>query len=105
MIGVRAKVRFSRVFTLEVDGRPTLAFEAEGIKVAQEIRNESWLIDDLTRLKSGGIPLRTARSKLSVRLASIEEATIFEQAAESAKPSEDMTLAYLVELDGEAKPS
>jgi hypothetical protein len=39
-------------------------------------------------------------SKLSVRLATPEETTIFEQAAESAEPADDMVLAYLVELDG-----
>jgi hypothetical protein len=38
--------------------------------------------------------------KLSVRRASVEEATLFGQAAASAKPSNDLVLAYLVELDG-----
>jgi hypothetical protein len=34
-----------------------------------------------------------------VRLATDEEAVIYEQAAEVAKPSDDMVLAYLIELD------
>jgi hypothetical protein len=89
---------FSRVFTLEVDGRPILAFEAKGLKLAREICKESWLRDDLTSLRSNGIPLAAVRSKLSVRPAIAEEITIFEQAG--PEPSDDMVLAYLVELDG-----
>jgi hypothetical protein len=50
-------------------------------------------------LRSDGAPLFTAQSKLSVRLATAEEAIIFGHAANLAKPSDDMVLAYLVELD------
>jgi hypothetical protein len=42
------KAVFSRVFTLEVDGRPTLAFEAARTREAQQICKESWLRGDLT---------------------------------------------------------
>jgi hypothetical protein len=95
---------FSRVFTLDVDGRPTLSFEASSTRAAQQILKESWLFADLDALKSSGVPLRRAESKLSVRPATSDEVMVFEQAAESAKPSEDMMLAFLVELDGrEAK--
>lgn len=45
---------FSRVFTLEVDGRPTLSFEASRVREAQEICKESWLRNDLTALRSSG---------------------------------------------------
>jgi hypothetical protein len=93
------KAVFSRVFTLEVDGRPTLAFEAARTKEAQQICKEPWLWADLILLRSGGVPLCTDQSKLSVRLATAEEADIFRQAAEMAKPSDDMALAYLIELD------
>ena len=91
---------FTRVFTLEVDGRPILAFEAGTANQAKQLCNESWLKDDLTRLKSSGDPLSTDRSKLSVRPATAEEAIVFGHAAEVAKPCEDLLLAYLVELDG-----
>jgi hypothetical protein len=94
---------FSRVFTLEVDGRPTLAFEASGTREAQGICKESWLLDDLANLKSGGAPIRAATSKLSVRPATPEEIGVFEQAF--PEPSDDMALAYLVELDGVEKRS
>jgi hypothetical protein len=52
-------------------------------------------------LTSGGVRLRTAKSKLSVRLASPDEATIFAFVANTTNPSEDMVLAYLVDLDGQ----
>jgi hypothetical protein len=93
------KAVFSRVFTLEVDGRPTLAFEAARTKEAQQICKESWLRGDLALLRSSGAPLYTAQSKLSVRPATGDEANIFHQAVELAKPSADMVLAYLIELD------
>ena len=39
---------FSRVFTLEVDGRPTLAFEASNYSEARQLCKETWLLDDLS---------------------------------------------------------
>jgi len=51
------KAPFSRVFTLEVDERPILAFEAGGNRKAQQVCNESWLLDDLSLLISGGVSL------------------------------------------------
>jgi hypothetical protein len=93
------KDAFSRVFTLEVDGRPTLSFEASRTREAQEICKESWLRDDLIVLSSGGVPLCGDRSKFTVRLATTDEAVVYEQAATIAKPSDDMVLAYLIELD------
>jgi len=60
-----------------------------------------WMVNPRWYLKqSNGIPLCDANSNLSVRRASAEEARLFGQAAASAKPSDDLVLAYLVELDG-----
>jgi hypothetical protein len=102
----KMKVGFSRVFTFESDGRPILAFEASGTREAQQLCKESWLLNDLSFQTSGGVRVRTAKSKLTVRLASPDEATVFALVANSTDPSDDMVLAYLVELDGsEAKPS
>jgi hypothetical protein len=36
--------QISRVFTLEVDGRPILAFEASAIREAQSLCKEAWAI-------------------------------------------------------------
>lgn len=88
---------FSRVFTLEVDGRAILSFEAQNSSTAKQICKESWLRDDLTSLTSSGVPLASVGSTLSVRFASPEEITVFEQAA--PEPSDEMVIAYLIELD------
>ena len=90
---------FSRVFTIEVDSRPPLAFEASRTREAQEICKGAWLRDDLIVLSSGGVPICSDQSKLSVRPATDDEVVIYEQASEVAKPSDDMVLAYLIELD------
>ena len=78
-------------------GRLIVAFEASRISAARQIRKESWLLDDSAILKSGGAALRAAQSKLSVRPATSEEITVFEQAA--PEPCETV-LVFLVELDG-----
>jgi hypothetical protein len=91
---------FSRIFTLEVDGRAILSFEADNTNQAKQLSKETWFLDDLKAFTSNGVPLRTDQSQLSVRPATAEEAILFGHAAEAAKPSEDLLLAYLIELDG-----
>ena len=90
----------ARIFTLDIDGRPTLAFEARTFREAQSLCKEAWLRDDLVSLNSNGIPLWDGNTFLSVRRANDEEAIAFGQAAKEVEPSEDMLLAYLIELDG-----
>jgi hypothetical protein len=89
----------SRLFAVEVDGKATLAFEARNFREAKELCKESWLRGDLSSLKNDGIPLCNDKSKISVRLANAEEAIIFGQAVSAAEPTDDLLLAYLVELD------
>jgi hypothetical protein len=98
------KAPFSREFTLEVDGRPILAFEAGGDRKAQQIFNESWLLDDLSLLRSGGVSLRTAQSKLSVRPATPKKRL---PSAKRRKmiTADDMPLVYLIDLDGQENRS
>lgn len=94
--------QFSRVFTLEVDERPILAFEAQAAREAQSLCKETWLREDLASLKSRGQSLlTTADAKLSVRPATAEEAAAFSHGADVAKPSDDMVMVYLIELDDE----
>jgi hypothetical protein len=47
---------YVRVFTLEVDSKPILAFEASAMREASSLLNESWLSEDLTSLKSDDVP-------------------------------------------------
>jgi hypothetical protein len=104
-LGCEGKMKdvFSRVFTLEVDGRPTLSFEARRTREAQEICKESWLRGDLIVLSSGGVPLCSDQSKFTVRPATADEAVVYQEAANIAKPSDDMVLAYLTNWMYEAR--
>jgi len=103
MMTICARSNFRQRSLWTLNGRDrwqrALAFEARNVREAQELCKESWFYGDLTCLKSGGVPLYTAQSKLSVRPATAKEAAIFSQASDVAKPSDDMVLAYLAELD------
>ena len=44
------------VFAMDIDGKPTLAFEAKNVREASELCKEDWLRADLSVLTSNGIP-------------------------------------------------
>jgi hypothetical protein len=46
-----------RLFTIEIGGTPTLTFEAQNLREAQELCHEQWLKDELAEAKSDGAPL------------------------------------------------
>jgi hypothetical protein len=88
------------VFAMDIDGKPTLAFEAKNVREASELCKEEWLRADLNLLTSNGIPLCTAAAKLTVRRATESESQVYRDADREAQASDDLLLAYLVELDG-----
>lgn len=88
------------VFTIEVDGKPTLAFEARQLREAAELSKEEWLRADLNTFNSNGIPLCGFGSKLKARIATESERQIYREAVKDAKETDDIVFAYLVELDG-----
>ena len=88
------------IFTIEADGKPTVAFEARQLREAAELSKEEWLRDDLNALSSNGVPLCGMGSKLRARIANEPERLAYREAAQSAKASDDILLVYLVELDG-----
>jgi hypothetical protein len=67
-------------FTIEVDGKPTLAFEAKRYSEAEAICGDKQLRTKLSSLKAGGVPLSGGNAVLDVRLAS-DEAALYKQAA------------------------
>lgn len=91
------------VFTMEVDGKATLAFEAKNFPEAFELCKEDWLRADLSALTSNGISLCTPTATLKVRRADDTETEIYREAERQAQ-TEDLVLAYLVELDGSTQP-
>lgn len=88
------------VFVLDIDGRPTLAFEADGAVDAQEISNSPELRADLAALTSDGVPLCPPRSTLSVRPAEREEIAAFRHAVARAPASDQSTMTFLIRIDG-----
>jgi hypothetical protein len=65
------------LFAIEVDGKPTLAFEAKRYSEAEAICGDEALRAKLSLLKSGGFPICGDNALLDVRLAHSDEAAIF----------------------------
>jgi hypothetical protein len=89
-----------QVFVLDIDRRPTLAFEADGLAAAQEIFGDADLLADLTTLTSDGAPVCGPNSTLSLRLAVQEEIAAFRHAVERAPASDQPTMTFLIKIDG-----
>ncbi|MEH2475606.1 hypothetical protein V1281_003219 [Nitrobacteraceae bacterium AZCC 2161] len=88
-----------RIFVLEIDGKPTLAFEAKTLHEALELCHEEWLRADLGSLSSNGAPLCCGGAELGARPALPAEIAAFNHAMQRAASSDELTLAFLVELD------
>lgn len=76
------------VFTIEVDGKPTLTFEAMRYSEAEAISGGEGLRARLSLLKSGDVPVCGNNAVLDVRLAHPDEAVLHRLAAD-ASPSTD----------------
>ena len=89
------------IFTIEINGRPTLALQAKRHADAELLCEQGRLRTTLSTIKSHGIPLCDANAAMKVRLATAEEAVLYRQATQSTEPSRDTHIVYLVDdLDG-----
>ena len=57
------------IFTIEIGGKPTLAFEAKNLREAHELCHEQWLKIDLAEAICDGVPLWDGKAKLRARMA------------------------------------
>jgi hypothetical protein len=89
------------IFTIEVDGKATLAFEAKRYSDAEAICGDEGLRTKLSLLKSDGVPICGDNALLNVRLARPDEAAIYKQAVGASQATDDLMLVYLVEVDGQ----
>lgn len=89
-----------QVYTLEVDRRPTLAFEALDLAAAQDICRDADLRTDLIALTSNGISICAPNSELVPRLAVQEEVAVFRHAIGQAPASDMPTMTFLIKIDG-----
>jgi hypothetical protein len=87
------------IWTLEIDGKPTLAFEAKKYREANELCHEDWLRFELGQQKLNGVPLCGADSGLRIRLAQPAEMVLYRKAVEAYNSSADSKLVFLIELD------
>jgi hypothetical protein len=90
----------SRIFTIEIGDTPTLTFEVQNLREAQELCHEQWLKDDLVEAKSGGVPLWDGKAKLRARMALPDESAVFAEAKNNGQTSDGLMLVYLVKVDG-----
>jgi len=88
------------VFTLEIDRKPTLSFEARNLREAHEICHEAWLRDDVARLRSNDTTLWDGKVRLRARYATEAETAAYREVARDAvQTPDDILLAFLVDLD------
>jgi hypothetical protein len=87
------------IFTIEVDGRPTVAFASKRYSEAEAICANEGLRARLSLLKSGHAPVCDDNAALRLRLANPDEAAFYWKAAGASQPTDDLMLVYLVELD------
>ena len=88
------------VFTIEINGRPTLALQAKRHRDAERLCEHGRLRTKLSTITSHGTPLCDASATMKLRLATAEEAALYRRATQSADPSSDTNVVYLVDLDG-----
>lgn len=89
-----------QIFALEIDGTPTLVFEATGFAEACEICLDPELRLDLSALTSDGVAIYTDGATLAARPAVQAEIAAFERAVELAPTSDEPTMAFLIKIDG-----
>jgi hypothetical protein len=89
-----------QVFVLDIDRRPTLAFEATGLAEAQETCRDADLWTDLSALTSDGAPVCGPSSTLGLRMAAQEEIAAYRHAVERAPASDQPTMTFLIKIDG-----
>ncbi len=91
----------SRIFTIGIGGTPTLTFEAQNLREAQQLCHEQWLKDELAEAKSDGASLWDGKANLRARMAPPDESALFAAAKNNGQPSDGLMLIYLVKLDGD----
>ncbi len=87
-----------KLFVLEIDRKPILAFEAHSAREARELTSERWLLGDLRRLTSNGRPLWNGLSKLRIGPAEGDIADELQQSLRS-RVTPHLPIAYLVPID------
>jgi hypothetical protein len=90
----------SQVFTVDINGKPTLVFEASGFAEACETCLDAELKSNLRALTSDGAPICAKDAILNPRSATPNEIAAFQRAVSLAPASDEPTMAFLIKIDG-----
>jgi hypothetical protein len=90
----------AQVFVLEIDGRPTLVFDAPDADIAGAMCVDDLLRTDLESMTTNGEPICAPNSRLAYRLASQREIAAFQHAHFRAPESDEPTMVFLINVDG-----
>jgi hypothetical protein len=89
-----------KIFTLEIDGRPTMVFDAASIEEAKGICALPEFRADLGELTTHGAPLFHDIAIFEARAATTGEIASFNHAVERTLSSDGPTMAFLIPVDG-----
>ena len=90
-----------RIFTLDINGTPTLCFNAADASEAIGICSLEEFRADLMALSSAGHAICDAAAVLSVRTASDDEIAVFDHATAKQPADGAPVFAFLVGVDGQ----
>jgi hypothetical protein len=90
----------AQVFVLEIDGKPTLVFDAPDADIAGAMCADDLLRTDLESMTTNGEAICAPHSRLAYRPASPREISAFEHAHLRAPASDEPTMVFLINVDG-----
>jgi|EndMetStandDraft_9_1072997.scaffolds.fasta_scaffold179453_1 hypothetical protein len=87
------------VFTIEINGTPTVALQAKRYHEAEQFCEQDRLRADLSTSTSHGVPLCDTNAHMKVRLATLTEADRYRKAKKTNPQCDEFTVVYLLDLD------
>jgi hypothetical protein len=87
------------IFTLDINGRPTLALQAQNIEFARGMCAVPDFRLDLSEITSDGVPVCPADCVFGLRPATKEEIAAFNRAVGLAPSADDFTFVILIKID------
>ncbi|KRR18691.1 hypothetical protein [Bradyrhizobium retamae] len=88
-----------KIFTLDINGRPTLALQAQNIEFARGMCAVPDFRLDLYEITSDGVPICPVDSVFGLRPATKKEVAAFERAVGLAPAADDFTFVMLIKVD------
>lgn len=88
-----------KIFTLDINGTPTLALQAQDIEFARGMCAVPDFRLDLHEITSNGVPVCPVDSVFGLRPATEKEVAAFERAVGLAPAADDFTFVMLIKVD------